>query len=335
MNDSKNGIDGILFGKYLAGEASPEEAIRLEDWISKSATNKLLFDQFVTAWNGIQSKPAYKSPNKEADWQKIQAAIDISPRRVGVFRRLLVRYPLAAAVAGIAILSIIPLIFFTRTANDESVKNISFASVSTIRQTTLPDGSSVVLNGNSVISYPEKFRPDERKADLRGEAFFTIVPDSARPFKIGFENVSIMVLGTSFNLRKGDQGSIETQVKSGRVKMFNASGKVIIADGQTGIYNKETNSFLLKKDLDPNAFSYATRNFIFSDEELGNIIKYLENAYSKKIVLKNELVGKCKMTSSFSNKSIEYILDVIAATLNITYTIQEDTIYIGGEHEGC
>jgi len=335
MNDSKNGIDGILFGKYLAGEASPEEAIQLEDWISRSATNKLLFDQFVTTWNGIQSKTAYQSPNKEAAWHKIRQSIDTPQRKIGGLRKLLVRYQLAAVVMGIAILSIIPLIFFIQTANDESVKNISFTSVSDVRQTTLPDGSSVVLNGNSVISYPEKFNPDQREVELRGEAFFTIVPDSARPFKVSFENVDIIVLGTSFNLRKSDQESIETQVKTGRVKMFNASGEVIISDGQTGIYNKESNFFLLKKDLDPNAFAYATKTFIFSDEELANIIKYLENAYSKKIVLKNELVGKCKMTSSFTNKSIEYILDVIAATLNITYTIEEDTTYIGGEHEGC
>ena len=335
MNDPKNGIDGILFGKYLAGEASPEEAIQLEDWISRSATNKLLFDQFVATWNSIQSKPAYQSPNKDLAWHEIQQSIDASPRKIGVLRRLLFRYPVAATVAGIAILSIIPLIFFTQTANDKSVRNISFASVSEIRQTALPDGSSVVLNGNSIISYPEKFGPDQREAELKGEAFFTIVPDSARPFRVSFENVSIMVLGTSFNLRRSEQGFIETQVKSGRVKMFNASGEVIISDGQTGIYDKASNSFLLKKALDPNTFSYATRNFIFSDEELDNIIKYLEKAYSKKIVLKNEKVGKCKMTSSFSNKSIEYILDVIAATLNITYTIEEDTIYIGGEHEGC
>jgi len=248
---------------------------------------------------------------------------------------LLIRYPVAAVVTGIAILSIILLIFFTQAGIPETVRGISFTNVSGTRQATLPDGSSIVLNGNSVISYPEKFGTYRREAKLSGEAFFRIVPDRARPFKVSFENVDILVLGTSFNLRKSNEGSIETQVNSGRVKMFNTSGEVIISAGETGIYDKESNSISLKKDLDLNNFAYDTKDFVFSDEELGTIIKYLEKAYSKKIVLKNKLVGKCKMTSSFSNKTIEYILDVIAATLNITYTIEKDTIYIGGEHEGC
>ena len=335
MSDSKKGIDSILFGKYLAGEASPEEAIQLEDWISMSASNKLLFDQFVTTWTGVQPEAGYYVPDRAAAWRKIHQTIDIPQRKPGDLRQLLIRYPVAAVVTGISILCIIPLIFFTRTGHREAKRSVSFTNVSGTRQMTLPDGSSIVLNGNSVITYPEKFRAKQREAKLRGEAFFRIVPDPARPFKVSFENVDVLVLGTSFNLRKINDGSIETQVNSGRVKMFNASGEVIISAGETGIYDEGSNSFSLKKDLDLNTFAYATKNFAFSDEELGNIIKYLENAYSKKIILKNKSVGKCKMTSSFSNKTIEYILDVIAATLNITYTIEKDTIYIGGEHEGC
>ena len=335
MSDSKNSIDSILFGKYLAGEASPEEAIQLEDWISISASNKLLFDQFVTTWNKVQPQAGYEVPDKGAAWRKIHQAIVIPQTRPGRLRQLLIRYPVAAVVTGIAILSLIPLIFFTGTDHQETKRRISFTTVGGTRQTTLPDGSSIVLNGNSVISYPEKFRADQREAKLSGEAFFRIVPDPTRPFKVSFDNVDVLVLGTSFNLRKSNDGSIETQVSSGRVKMFNASGEVIISTGETGIYDEGSNSFSLKKDLDLNTFAYATKNFVFSDEELSNIIKYLENAYSKKIILKNNLVGKCKMTSSFSNKTIEYILDVIAATLDLTYTIEEDTIYIGGEHEGC
>jgi ferric-dicitrate binding protein FerR (iron transport regulator) len=88
--------------------------------------------------------------------------------------------------------------------------------------------------------------------------------------------------------------------------------------------------------LDINSFSYATKKFVFSDETLRSIIGYLEKAYSKKIVLENDLIGNCKMTSSFDNKSIEYILDVITTTLDITYMVKGNIIYIGGVgHEGC
>ena len=130
--------------------------------------------------------------------------------------------------------------------------------------------------------------------------------------------------------------SIETQVSSGRVRMYNQNGEVFIKAGETGIYRKAESAFTLQRSRDLNAVSYATKNFIFSDESLASIINYLGKAYSKKIVLRNPAIGRCKMTSSFNNKSIEYILDVIATTLDVKYTINGDIIYLeGGEHEGC
>lgn len=334
-NDSKTEIDNTLFGKYLAGEASPEEAMQLEDWLAKSAANKLLFEQYMAAWDGFRTKDVYKLPDTPSAWRQFNP-ISKAKGNTG-FKRLLTGYGVAAAVAGIAILSIIILWLLNRTEPSASVGNTSFASVAEIKQNTLPDGSSIVLNSNSTLTFPEKFTSDKRETILEGEGYFSIKPDPKQPFVVKIENISIQVLGTSFNVRRNLQnGTIETQVSSGKVKMFNTAGEIFITAGQTGTYSNQSNSFLLHDTLDINSFSYATKNFVFTDEALSNIIKYLEKAYSKKILLTNELLGRCKMTSSFNNKPIEYILDVIAATLDITYSVDGNTIFLtGGNHEGC
>ena len=334
--DSTSEIDSILFSKYLSGEAKPAEVMLLEDWISRSDANKLLFEQFMSTWIGFQPGSPYQLPDRTAAWSQLNNQIAKPGKNTGL-RNLYNRYSVAAVFAGIAILGIIAVVMFNRRDGLNSGSKISFASISEIRQNQLPDGSSVVLNSNSKLSYPEKFKTSRREAVLEGEGYFTIKPNPKQPFFIHFEDVDIQVLGTSFNVRKNNEtGTIETQVRSGKVKMFNATGEVMILAGQTGIYKKQSNSFLLQDTLDINRFSYATKTFVFSDESLRNIIRYLEKAYSKKIILENDLLGNCKMTSSFDNKPIEYILDVIATTLDITYKIKGNTIFIGGaDHEGC
>lgn len=336
QQDSTFNIDTALIGKYLAGEASPEEAIEVENWISHSASNKLLFDQYLTTWSALQTGDSYKIPDRMGVWNNIHQAIKNKPKNNGV-KKMFARYPVAAIIAGVAFLSVIPLIFVTRAGRKDVIKNQFITTSAGITHNSLPDGSSVVLNSKSTLKFPLKFENAQREAELEGEAYFSIVPDAARPFSVRFGPVTIQVLGTSFNVRKNPfRNVIETQVNSGKVRMFNLTGEVIISAGQTGIYDEQKNSFELEQVLDRNSFSYATRNFVFADEELGNIIKYLEKAYSKKIELKSAQLAKCKMTSSFNNKSIEYILDVIATTLGITYTTDGITIFIeGGDHGGC
>ncbi len=43
-------IDDTLLGKYLAGEALPEEALALEKWLQASAENRKLFEESQTVW---------------------------------------------------------------------------------------------------------------------------------------------------------------------------------------------------------------------------------------------------------------------------------------------
>lgn len=87
----------------------------------------------------------------------------------------------------------------------------------------LPDGSSVILNHNTQLRYPEKFDQRGRMATLKGEAFFDIISDPANPFFIDAGKASIRVLGTSFNVNTSNRNDeVEVYVKSGRV-LFTAT----------------------------------------------------------------------------------------------------------------
>ncbi len=68
-------------------------------------------------------------------------------------------------------------------------------------QLTLPDGTKVWLNAASSIKYPTVFDGNERSVQISGEAYFEVVKNMSRPFRVVVsDRMYIDVLGTSFNV---------------------------------------------------------------------------------------------------------------------------------------
>ncbi len=106
-----------------------------------------------------------------------------------------------------------------------------------IASVPIRDGSKVTLNTASEIrvAITEK----ERRVDLRkGEAFFEVVPDPARPFVVSAGDKRIVVLGTKFSVKR-DRNDVRVVVTEGAVKVVSASellsrGKLIDRNNDIG-----------------------------------------------------------------------------------------------------
>ncbi len=82
---------------------------------------------------------------------------------------------------------------------------------------TLADGSRVNLAPDSAVAVD--FTAGERRVRLiKGQAFFTITPDAARPFRVAAGRITTTVLGTAFDVRLGDTGAA-VSVHHGRVSV--------------------------------------------------------------------------------------------------------------------
>lgn len=81
----------------------------------------------------------------------------------------------------------------------------------------LPDGSTVELNADSVVT--ENFTAQERRVQLvRGEAHFSVVKDAARVFIVEADGVAVQAIGTAFNVRLQAK-KIEVLVTEGTVQI--------------------------------------------------------------------------------------------------------------------
>lgn len=90
----------------------------------------------------------------------------------------------------------------------------------------LPDGSTVTANTDTRIEI--RLAADSRDVYLmRGEAFFSVAHDTARPFRVHAGDRLVQAVGTAFNVRLHDPATIEVTVTEGRVKVLgSAAGPV-------------------------------------------------------------------------------------------------------------
>ena len=85
-----------------------------------------------------------------------------------------------------------------------------------IRDVVLPDGSVVGLDTQTELEWVGS--PDDRRVRLiRGEAYFQVVHDPDRPFRILLAHSQVQVLGTRFDVYQMANGDVRVSVMSGIV----------------------------------------------------------------------------------------------------------------------
>jgi transmembrane sensor len=94
-------------------------------------------------------------------------------------------------------------------------------------QIILPDGSKVWLNAASSIRYPTVFSGEERKVDVRGEAYFEVKQNPEMPFRVTIYNsAEVVVLGTQFNVDAyEEEQKIKTTLVEGSISVTSAGAK--------------------------------------------------------------------------------------------------------------
>lgn len=319
MNEHDNDIESLI-AKFLAGEASPEEAMMLEDWMDESIINREAFNQAEAAWQ------FNKSRHPQPDLQKIYATLPIARKRV-------LRAPLriAAAIVLLTVAAIFTYRAFAPTVAEDSFltrksfdKPVSF---------TLPEKSAITLNKNSSLRY-EKVFTRVRRMYLTGEAYFEVTPDDTKPFVIVADALEVKVLGTVFNVLSYPADTlVHVHVVHGRVQMKHATDSLVLLAGDRGFYHKQTHKLWIEKTTAHNNLGYATHAFEYSDQPLREILNDLSAAYGVTFELENTSVMGCRLTGEYRGMTLPVILEVITKSLDLKYTVNGNRVYISGD--GC
>lgn len=339
MEQGSEHIDYIeLISNYLAQETTAEENAILEAWIAANPENKKTFESFKSAWDFSDIPTEIASIDVDMEWDSFQSKIsstteDMPPPKVVTMDSSAKEadkesFNFMRIAAAIVLLIGIVGVFLLTSPNKEQI----IASNDIVHQ-ELPDGSKISLNRTTILEYEESFNEKVRKVKLKGEAHFEVAHNPKKPFMVESGDILVTVLGTNFVVKAYDnEDHVQVIVKSGRVSVRNThTGKeVILSAGDEADFSKETAILEKTETQEENFLSWKTKKFNFRDKTLKRVVKKLNNAFGTKIIIKNKAMEKCRLTVKFENQSIDEILDVIEATLDLKISKKQDQIILEG-----
>jgi transmembrane sensor len=314
-------MDDLLV-KYLLEEASASERTMVEQWILQDPEQANYFHQFQRVWKESRRLAATTITDENAAWKRFQARIHQRPVVKKIYGQSW--WKIAAVfvlLAGVGFISYLAL------NKEGSIKNVTAQTANTILTQTLPDGSNITLNKNSSITYPSKFKGDSRPVNLKGEAFFNVHPDKSKPFLIHVNELTIKVVGTSFNVRSRN-GITEVIVATGIVQVMKGK-QVVELKPKEKLLVRESDSLLLKKPEKEKLYNYyLTREFVCDNTPLWKLVEVLNEAYGVHITIRGKQNRALPLTVTFPNESLDHILEVISLTFGLKVERSGDEIIL-------
>lgn len=247
--------DDVLIS-YLHDEVTAAEVVHIEGWLDEDSSHRRRFDQFKLLWDTSAGLKFDQEIDVLASLARFREK-RIVHKGSGTGMALTIRNNAWMKIAALVFLmSSLGWIFFNLLANRQT----ALTTQESVLSKTLSDGSVITLNKNSLLLYPRKFKGKLRQVWLsRGEAFFNINPDHAKPFLIHTGKAVIRVVGTSFDV-KNKRGILEIIVEAGIVLISRNGQELLLRKGERVLMISKTFKIKIEKN-DHRIVLYEADNF--------------------------------------------------------------------------
>ena len=204
-------------------------------------------------------------------------------------------------------------------------------------QLTLSDGTKVWLNAGSRLAFPASFSDDNREVWLEGEAYFEVAKDPAKKFFVRINDLSLQVLGTSFNVSAyGPDKTVETVLVTGSLSLSAKNNslfgteQVILNPRQKATYSREVKDIEVKEVKDVEIYTAWTSGWLsFSQQSLKDVAVRMERYYNVKFVFENGFNSDHLISGKLDLKdSIDTVLDVLSDIVNFQYEITDKQVVV-------
>lgn len=233
------------------------------------------------------------------------------------------QFAIAASILAFVILGIKGIQHFI-----SAVDPVNYTEVTTqhgeTKELCLPDGTKVSLNACTSISYPDEFEGEERKVELKGEAFFDVVPNMNQPFVIHTNKFKVKVLGTSFNIKAHDEDEVQAvAVATGKVEVENADATLRLVANEEINYNLRSNDYRKFGEAAESIGIWRTGYFRFVQTPIKDILRELEREYNCKVKIKEGQDFNNLVSGKHPKGNLEDILKLIQLATGINYKYDE------------
>ncbi|NRF39510.1 FecR family protein [Pedobacter foliorum] len=224
---------------------------------------------------------------------------------------------------------------YTVVGNKSSSAN-DFNTIETPRggqyQIRLPDGTNVWLNAASSLKYPSIFKGNERKVELKGEAYFEVSKNKKMPFRVITNTQTIEVLGTHFNV-KGylEEADTKTTLLEGSVKVVSthSTNGVVIKPGQQARVKNDGDDevAIVEADIEE-VMAWKNNYFRFNNENIQSVMRKISRWYDVDVEYNGDISAEEFNGTISRTKNIAQVLRMLEETKGVHFKIEGRRIVV-------
>jgi transmembrane sensor len=275
-----------------SGEVSPSEAAAFERW---------------------RAEPAHAAAYAELDcvWAVMRPAPGEHSRRV-IARRGWAARAKYVRDHGVAIAASLLVVLGLGYQYERVWRHTAVVQGTEVVSRQLPDGSRLMLAPGTAIDVDYSSDRERRIRLARGEVYFDVAHDEARPFLIDAGATQVRVLGTAFSVkREGSEGAVV--VERGRVRVSTDPMAVDLSPGEAIRFGVDREEVVAKVDA-RKALAWTQGRLIFEGRPLGEVLAALDPYYPGIIYLADRKAARRPIYAAIDLQHIDAWLDTLQHT---------------------
>jgi len=310
----------ILLARYFSGEATEKELHTLDVWLSKSNENEKLFQEMTLLYQYAGQTDDLPHINTMKALAQFKTYIhDKQKNNSKVLFKVSNMWKVAATVA-ILIIGVFTVSYFI----NQSSKTVQLMAIGVQKEFTIFEDINVILFPGTEIIYNAK---SKREIQLKGKATFRIDSKISGKIIVQAGETYIEDVGTIFTVdATTPDKSVTVEVTEGEVWFYtDINAGVYLKANESAIYDAQTKQFMMIVET-----SRATSlpEIIFQNTPFYEAINLIKAYYEVDIIISSNEFNEVLLNASFNNnESVEYVLEIITATISARLS-KKNNIYI-------
>ena len=308
---------------YLDNKATDQQKALTQSWLQQPE-NRLVFDQLK---NIVRLSSDVKLFDK-FDLQEGKIEITRKIRKANQTKRTFILQKIAAALL-LPVLIISAWSFYQNNALKKEMAAIQITQeIKTqpgIRSSfLLPDGTKVWLNSASTVKFPSIFAGNTRTVELKGEAYFEVAKNKAKPFIVKSGAFSVTALGTAFNVcAYNDDNEISTTLAEGKVKISigqHPENTYLLKPDEQLNFEKSTQKITKNMVNVYNVIAWRDGKLIFDETPFHEVVQKLGRWFNTDIKLADQSMDNYRYTATFTNENLAQVMELLSFSAPIEFT---------------
>lgn len=280
----------LWVARLQSSDARDEDRRAFADWLARDPLHGEAFNDMQSLWGELEHVPITRP----------------AARKRPVGRR-------ATAVALLALcLTSLALLLLQQSGLADRWQADHFTPVGQTQELVLDDGSRVTLNTDSALKIV--FTAAERRIVLlRGEAFFDVAHNAARPFIVETHDLTATALGTRYSVRAADDSEAQAvEVEKGRVEVASGSDRAVLEAGDMASVGETGRIVRAKGDVAARS-AWREGKLVFSNQPLSEVLAVLGRYRHGRIIILDDAAARVEISGIFDLHDTDEALHILSA----------------------